>query len=492
MLRAHTVADIRAAEDALMASVPEGELMQRAARGLADALDMIPPGELVVALIGPGNNGGDALFAATHLLDRGVRVDLCLLDDQKVHAEGLQAARAAGAQVVEAPTEQRWCLDAVLGIGARPGLTGRADEWATWIAERRPHTVAVDVPSGVDVDGATVAGTSVRADATVTFGTYKNALLAGPAASRAGSGPARLVDIGLDPHLPEPSLEAIEPTDAHLLGPALAWFDSPVSHKYARGVVGVAAGSEQYAGAAHLTVAGAQAGTAGMVRFVGSESLCARVVDRAPEVVAGAGRVQTWVVGPGGGQDAEEQLTTALQDDVPVVVDASALEHLPVTFLVPALLTPHAGELAAMLGVERDDVEADPLGHVIRASYRWGATVLLKGRLTLVATQSRATRVNLSGTSWLGTAGAGDVLAGFAGSLMASGLHPHDAGSIAAFLHGAAAVRAGRRGCRAPGGDVQHRGGPVTASAVAAALPGTVAAFIEGSLDDVRDWGEPT
>ena len=88
VLTAHTVADIRAAEEALMATLPEGELMQRAARGLADALDVIPAGELVVALIGPGNNGGDALYAATHLLDRGVRVDLCLLDDEKVHRDG--------------------------------------------------------------------------------------------------------------------------------------------------------------------------------------------------------------------------------------------------------------------------------------------------------------------------------------------------------------------------------------------------------------------
>ena len=142
---------------------------------------------------------------------------------------------------------------------------------------------------------------------------------------------------------------------------------------------------------------GAQAGTAGMVRFVGMPELSARIIDRAPEVVAGARRVQAWVIGPGGGDDVGEQLARTLEDGVPVVVDAAGLEHLPVTFLVPALLTPHAGELAAMLGVERDDVEADPLGHATQAAYRWGATVLLKGRRTLVATQSRPTRVNLSG-----------------------------------------------------------------------------------------------
>ena len=141
----------------------------------------------MVCLVGPGNNGGDALYAAAHLLDRGVRVDLCLLDEAKVHAGGLDAATAAGAQVVAAPSRQRWCLDAMFGIGARPGLSGRAAEWAAWIDEMRPYVWAVDVPSGVDVDGATLPAAHVRADATVTFGTHKAALLADPAA---GASPA--------------------------------------------------------------------------------------------------------------------------------------------------------------------------------------------------------------------------------------------------------------------------------------------------------------
>ncbi|MET1037867.1 MAG: bifunctional ADP-dependent NAD(P)H-hydrate dehydratase/NAD(P)H-hydrate epimerase [Aeromicrobium sp.] len=478
MLRAHRVDDVRAAEEALAAGLPEGELMRRASRGLAEALDHVATGEVVVMLVGPGNNGGDALFAAVHLLDRGVRVDLCLLDPAKAHAEGLAAALAAGAQVVEAPSRQPHCLDALFGIGARGGLTGRAAEWAQWIAGTRPHTVAVDVPSGVDVDGATLPAEHVTADATVTFGTYKNALLLGPAAGAAGRGAtaiARLVDIGLAPHLPAPSVEAIEATDGDLLLDTFDWLRSPSSHKYSRGVVGVAAGSAQYAGAAHLCVAGALTGMAGMVRFVGDGDLARRIVDRAPEVVAGPGRVQAWVVGPGGGDDAGQQLATALRDGVPVVVDASALQHLPDTFDVPALLTPHAGELAGMLGVQRDVVEAAPLGHAVEAAERWGVTVLLKGARTVVATPGRPTRVNLTGSPWLGTAGSGDVLAGLAGSLLASGADPHDAGSLAAFLHGAASVRA-------------NPGGPVTASAVAAAVPGTIAAFRDGTLGDVRDW----
>ena len=464
MLNAHTVGDIRAAEEALAATLPDGELMQRAARGLADSLGLIPAGEVVLCLIGPGNNGGDALYAATHLLDRGVRVDLCLLDESTVHAEGLAAARAAGAQVVDAPGGQRWCLDAIFGIGARPGLTGKAADWERWLVEEWPYTFVVDVPSGVDVDGATLPGTHISAEATITFGTYKNALLADPAADAAGV--VSLVDIGLAPHLPTPSIEAVEAFDGHLLDAVLP---GRSSHKYSRGVLGIAAGSEQYAGAAHLCVAGAQAGLAGMIRFVGSTALSQRVVDRAPEVVAGRGRVQAWVVGPGSGDDAGSQLAMALEDGVPVVVDASALQHVPERFDVPALLTPHAGELAAMMDTTREQVEADPLRHATAAAERWNATVLLKGRRTLVAQTGAPTRVNLSGSAWLGTAGAGDVLAGFAGSLLAAGLDPRDAGSVAAYLHGVASVQA-------------NPDGPIVATDVADALPAAVAAFVRGDL----------
>jgi len=477
MLKAHSVSQIREAEEALAATLPTGALMARAAKGLADNLDFIPPGEVVVMLIGPGNNGGDALFAAVHLLDRGVRVDLCLLDEAKVHAEGLAAATTAGAIVVADPGAHQYAVDALFGIGARPSLDGKAAAWADWLAREIGRVIAVDVPSGVDVDGATLPGPHLQALRTVTFGTYKNALLASPAADiaqLAGDELPALVDIGLDEYLGQPSLEAIEPSDSHLLRELLIGMGG-TTHKYTRGVVGIAAGSEQYAGAAHLCVAGAQAGIAGMVRFVGSESLCARVVDRAPEVVAGRGRVQAWVVGPGGGEQVAEQLAMALEDGVPVVVDASALAYVPDVFEVPALLTPHAGELAQMMGVTRDAVEGDPLGHVTAAAERWNAAVLLKGKRTLVAQAGFPTRVNLSGSAWLATAGAGDVLAGLAGSLLAAGADLRDAGSLAAFLHGAASVRA-------------NPNGPVTASDVAAELPYTIADFYNFSLDDVRAW----
>lgn len=471
MLRAYSVAQIRAAEEALATKTGWDTLMQTAARGLADALDAIASGDLVLMLIGPGNNGGDALFAATHLLDRGVRVDLCLLDPETVHEAGLAAARAAGAQLVDEPTRQTTCVDALFGIGSRPGLSGRAAQWAAWIDRTQPFTIAVDVPSGIDVDGGTCPGSAVRADATVTFGALKPALLLSPAAAHAGAD-IHLVDIGLEPHLAAPTVEALETDDGGLLLDALP---AVSGHKYTRGVVGVAAGSDEYAGAAHLCVAGAQSGPAGMVRFAGSTALSARVVDRAPEVVAGSGRVQAWVVGPGGGDDVGELVAIALQDDVPVVIDASALAHLPDAFDVPVVLTPHAGELARMLDIERADVEADPLGHARQASQRWRATILLKGSRTVIVAPDGRARVNLSGTPWLGTAGAGDVLAGLIGSLLASGMSAFDAASVGAFLHAAAATAAG---------------GPLTASDVASHLPGTVAAFLDGSLTDVlrEDW----
>jgi len=476
MLRAHSVDQIRKAEEALAKTLPSGALMQRAAKGLADQLEFIPPSEVVVMLIGPGNNGGDALYAAVHLRDRGVRVDLCLLDEAKAHSEGLAAALAAGAKIVDGPGHHQFAVDALFGIGSRPGLDGKAAEWARWLEEEIGRVISVDVPSGVDVDGATLPGHHIKAYWTVTFGTFKNALLVGPAADVAqqvGDGIPSLVDIGLGPFLGEPSLEAIEATDAQMLRELFDVHETV--HKYTRGVVGVAAGSLAYAGAAHLCVAGAQAGIAGMVRYVGPPTLTDRVIDRAPEVVAGRGRVQAWVVGPGGGDEAEAQLALALEDGVPVVVDADALRFLPDRFDVPALLTPHAGELARMLGTTRELVEADPLGHVTRAAARWGATVLLKGKRTLVAQEGRPTRVNLSGTPWLATAGSGDVLAGLAGSFLAAGADPHTAGSLAAFLHGAAGVWA-------------NSGGPVTASDIARSLPEVIAEFTDFELDDVRAW----
>jgi ADP-dependent NAD(P)H-hydrate dehydratase / NAD(P)H-hydrate epimerase len=144
------------------------------------------------------------------------------------------------------------------------------------------------------------------------------------------------------------------------------------------------------------------------------------------------------------------------------VIDADGLRHLPDRLSADVLLTPHAGELARLLDVDRKDVEARPLWHARAAAERWQCVVLLKGARTLVTAPDGPVRVNTTAPAWLATAGAGDVLAGLCGSLLASGLSAFDAGSVGAWLHGAAATWA-------------SGGGPITARQVAEAVPSVLA-----------------
>ena len=156
-----------------------------------------------------------------------------------------------------------------------------------------------------------------------------------------------------------------------------------------------------------------------------------------------------------------DALAAALGDGVPLVVDADALAHVAGPLPVPAVLTPHAGELAAMTGVDRADVEARPLHHARAAAATYDAVVLLKGRHTLVATPAGESGSPRPACPWLATAGAGDVLAGLIGALLAAGLTPYDAASVGSWLHGAAATLA-------------SRGGPIVAGDVARAIPEVV------------------
>ncbi|MFE4628795.1 NAD(P)H-hydrate dehydratase, partial [Streptomyces mirabilis] len=323
----------------------------------------------------------------------------------------------------------------------------------------RAAVVAVDLPSGIEADTGEVLGTAVRADLTVTFGTHKPGLLIDPGREYAGS--VRLVDIGLE--LPEEAeLEALQHVDVAARLPV----PGAESDKYRRGVVGIAAGSARYPGAAVLAVSGALRGGAGAVRYVGPAADA--VISRFPETLvsdqgpARAGRVQAWVVGPGVGDDASA-VAQVLGADVPVLVDADGLRLADRSAVrartAPTLMTPHAGEAAALLGVSRESVEAARLASARELALRYGATVLLKGSTTLVADPAGgAVRVNPTGTAWLATAGSGDVLSGLTGSLLAAGLSALDAGSVGAYLHGLA-------------GRLAADGAPLGAHDVAAAIP---------------------
>src|SRR5690349_6288318 len=200
MRHAYRVADVRAAEQALMATLPDGTLMQRAATGLARrCAELLTDrywrvyGTRALLLVGSGDNGGDALYAGVALARRGVAVEARLLNPDRAHAGGLAALRAAGGRVVDqVPATTDLVVDGILGIGGRGGL--RADA-STVVADAsfvlaadgaHPPVVAVDVPSGIDVDTGNVEGRAVRADVTVTFGVFKPGLLVGAGAVHSG------------------------------------------------------------------------------------------------------------------------------------------------------------------------------------------------------------------------------------------------------------------------------------------------------------------
>jgi hydroxyethylthiazole kinase-like uncharacterized protein yjeF len=467
MRRAYHVEEVRHAEAELMARVPDGALMQRAAAGLATVAAGILRdsggvyGSRVVLLVGVGDNGGDALFAGAMLARRGVRVDAVLMDPARAHEGGLVALVAAGGRVGDADALESADLivDGLLGIGGKGGLRGSAAELAEAAAACGAPILAVDLPSGIDVDTGQVAGTTIRAHVTVTFGAYKPGLLIDPAAERAGV--VEFVDIGLSALPPRPPVEALQAADVAALLPRPAH----ETDKYGRGVVGVECGSKRYPGAARLSVGGALRSGVGAVRYSGPVD----VGETYPEVLLGRGRVQAWVVGCGLDRDdtARNRLEEILAStDVPVLVDADGLALLaelgPDALsdrTAPTVLTPHAGEAARLLGVERAEVEAQRLDSVRRLADTFGATALLKGTTTLVAEPGGSTvRANPTGTPALATAGSGDVLAGLLGGLLAAGLRSFDAASVGAYLHGTA-------------GRLAQRGGPIAAGDLLAAVP---------------------
>ena len=456
MRRAHTVEQVRAAEAELMARLPEGTLMQRAATGLAVAISNFLGGTYgtrVVLLIGSGDNGGDALYAGARLARRGAQVTAVLLSS-KAHAAGLEALKAAGGRVGSTDDIRTAdvVVDGIVGIGGRPGLRADALAAVELADEYGVPIVAVDTPSGVDVDTGETPEPHVRAALTVTFGTHKICHFIDPAATACG--PVHLVEIGLD--LPPAPVESLQAADVRALYPV----PHGESDKYSRGVLGLMVGSTQYPGAAVIATAGALGGPVGMVRYVGPDAVAAEVRAAHPEIVAGAGRVQAWTIGSGLGDELDiDRIRELLDAEEPVVLDADGLKALDESGdHTGVLVTPHAGELARMLGVDRSTVEAKRLEHARLAAERFDVTVLLKGSTTVIATPDGHVRVNTNATPWLATAGAGDVLAGLCGALLASGLTALDAASLGTYLHAAAA-------------NLASSSAPVTALSVAAALP---------------------
>jgi hydroxyethylthiazole kinase-like uncharacterized protein yjeF len=426
-------------------------LMRKAAFGLAThAARMLArrgrvAGARVVLLVGAGNNGGDALWAGVTLRRRGVGVTAVLLVPERAHAAGLLAFVRAGGRVVDAgsglvaATGADLVVDGIVGISGHGGLREPADAIAAAVAHAGIPVLAVDVPSGVDTDTGAVGEAAVAATETVTFTALKpvHALAAG------SCGPVHVVDIGIAGLLPDPHAEVIEEADVAARWPV----PGPRDDKYTQGVVGVAAGSAMYQGAAVLATGAAVLATSGMVRFAGSAAPGVRA--RWPEVVVSdaiedAGRTQAWAVGPGIGTDKEGRavLEAVLERDVPLCVDADAItllaEHEDLRSALagrPAVLTPHDREFARLAG----EVGDDRIGAARRAARELGVTVLLKGNATVVADPGGRVLVHPAASSWAATAGSGDVLTGMIGALLAAGLEPWWAAGCASYVHAVAA-----------------------------------------------------
>ena len=487
MRNAHAVADVRTAEQALFARLPEGALMSRAAAGLASVCArLLGPvyGARVVILAGSGDNGGDALFAGALLAARGAAVT-AIAAASRLHEPGAAALRAAGGTIrpAQADADQAdldragLIIDGLLGIGGRGGLREPAATLAARTEQARAGgaiVVAVDLPSGVDADTGVVAGAAIHADVTVTFGTFKPGLLIDPGASQAGA--VELIDIGLA-GLPAPAVAALQAADIAALLPR----PGAESDKYRRGVLGLLAGSQRYTGAAVLATGSAIHGGAGMVRLMSAQPALTAALQHWPEAVTTvadpgapaksvetAGRVQAWAAGPGMGTDegAAGLLAAVLASDVPALVDADGITILAghrelLDRSAPTLITPHAGELARLTGADRAAIEAGRLEHATAAAADLGVTVLLKGSTTVIADPGGTVLVNTTGSAWLATAGSGDVLSGLAGALLAQGLPPLQAAAAAAYLHGVAGRRAAD-------------GAPIGAGDLITALPGAI------------------
>ena len=483
-LRGYDADAVRAAEaPALAAGRP---LMRWAALEVAAAVR----GELaaarirsrsarVLVLAGGGNNGGDGLHAAADLAGRGMTVTALLARDQ-VHPEALERARRAHVHLLPVSTEDQlaapgwraaarqahvW-VDALAGIGIRGGLRGQTAALVSALTELRQEctvrVVAVDTPSGIDAGTGRLDGPLLAADRTVTMGAAKAALLLPPAALQAGT--LQVAPLGLEADF------GAQPAAVTRLEPADVAADWPVprlsDHKYTRGVLGVVAGSPNYPGAGVLTTGAATATGCGMVRYLGAAEVAGRVLDHFPEVVTAAGRVQALVIGPG--IAGEEQVaglagavTAAIEhaphDQPPAVVwDAGAFGLLPdrqdLLRATRSVLTPHAGELAALLTaygeqVDRPAVEAEPAAWAVRAAELTESVVLVKGPVTVIAQPDGAVFSQADGSPWLATAGSGDVLAGVLGALAATSSAPLGrVAAAAALVHGRAAQMAGDGG----------------------------------------------
>lgn len=441
--------------------VPYSVLLAMAGFQLARYIYSRHSADRIVILAGSGSNGGDGWVAARHLASRHVAVTVVPMGEPRFPgaADWVRAAKAEGAEVAHGLhgqtrlKEADLVVDAVYGTGFHGSiLDSLARPWLVQASSQGVPIVAVDIPSGVNADTGAYEGPKLNIQTTVTMGAAKWGLLGYPALGMIGE--LVTADIGLARRSYTDIPGAwLDPKTArqHLPQPGL------LAHKYQRGHVIVIGGSRSMPGAPWLAAMAALKSGAGLVEVVmpaAAESLAPLlsaalirhgVSDNADgaliwseELKRIVARADALVVGPGLGKAADPRILYELsQLDIPTVVDADALRMVSSLKRVPShwVMTPHAGELGALLGEDAARINADRRGAVLRFRSLYSCPILLKGRFSLVGDDSHLWAVP-TGHVALATAGSGDVLSGMVARLLAGGLSGGDALALGAYWHG--------------------------------------------------------
>lgn len=460
----------------IAAGTPGIVLMEKAGRVVADAVTRrVRPGQRVLVLCGPGNNGGDGFVAARLLAERGCRVTLALAGERAALTGDAALAAENWAGPIETigaidPAQHDLVVDALFGAGLGRAISGELAALVERVNAAGRPIVAVDVPSGVHGDTGLVQGTAIRAAETVTFFRLKPGHLLHP--GRALCGVVTLADIGIQPEIAFAS-GRIAPL-VFRNAPAL-WRthlpDHAVGvHKYGRGAVAVAAGGLSGTGAPRLGARAALRIGAGLATIICRPEALAAHAARGPDALMQASakdtpafeamlserKVHALLIGPALGLDAEARswVAAALRGALPCVFDADALTHIGAhrpAFVAQlrrragtAVLTPHEGEFKRMFGeVAGFEPERGKLERARQAARLTGAVVVLKGPDTVIAAPDGRAAINDTGSPALATAGAGDVLGGIIAGLLAQKVPVFEAACAAVWLHGRAGEELG-------------------------------------------------
>ncbi len=466
-----TVEEMQEADRLTIAGGIEGfALMQRAGRGVADAAAALSESGPIVVVAGRGNNGGDGFIAAADLLERGREVLVILLCKRdSLKGDAARAAQEWKGDVLPCVPESlghpALIIDALFGAGLDRPVKGDAATMIEAINNADVPVLAVDLPSGINGTSGEVMGVAIEATSTVTFFRRKPGHLLLP--GRLHCGEVHVTDIGIEANV----LETIGPRAFENV-PEL-WRDAfPVpqidGHKYARGHAVVVSGDMAATGAARLAARAALRAGAGLVTLaspsdaltVNAAALTAvmiRSVDTPKQFakLLEDKRLNACVIGPGAGvgshtRDLTLEILSAQRN---CVLDADALtsfaDHPEQLFnairnaRAQIVLTPHAGEFARLFKSEIADASLSKLDRTRMAATQSGAVVLLKGPDTVVASPGGRASIASNAPPWLATAGAGDVLAGMIGGMLAQGVDAFDAASIGVWMHGEAAHQFG-------------------------------------------------